>query len=470
MPTVELNITGGSYQSKSRPLSSQSTINFYPEVQDDPFVLSNFVLQPTPGYKLWSNGGTGADRGMLEHKGVLYKVSGTNLYSVDNAGVHTSLGTIPGVTQCILRGFSDNVLIATGLGTVYQYDGALTEITDATLETPLTVDVLNRRAIYDGDDDRFMVSSTADATTISALDIAEAETQADNLVRPYVFKQRIYMFGDKTTEPWWNSDQGRPPHDRIEGGIITVGLAARMSVSHNDRFMYFLGDDRIVYRILDVGQFERVSTIPLSTAFEGYSTVSDAIGFCYTYNGQNFYQLSFPLEDITWNYSESVGGWFQTARSNTKKRSIANTYAYAYGKHLVADYRSANIYEWDNNTYDENGSPLTRERTTGPIHGGLIGAPGKEIEFNRFELLVEQGVGLISGQGSDPMVMLQISVDGGRTFGTEYWGQVGKSGEFMRKLEWRGLGRFAEGMVRIKTSDPVFYSIHTANMDITVVD
>jgi len=466
MALVPLNITGGSYQSRSRPLSAQRTVNFYPELQDDPFTQDTYVLQPFPGYKLFGAGAdTGPDRGMLDHKGVLYKVSGTTLYTVTSAGVHTDRGAIAGSGQCILTGFGDNVLITTLQGLAYQYASpTLTQITDVDLETPTTVAHLNNQALYDGDGGRFASSAVGDATDINGLDYATAESNADDLIAVYTFKQKAYMFGEKTTEPWYNSGVGRPPFDTLEGGIISIGLGARASISNNDDFMYFLADDRTVRRIADIGRSQSVSNIALAEAFRKY-TITDAVGFCFTMQDQNFYHISFPTEGRTWVYTERSGQWFELG---SQGRGLANSHAFAYGKNLVGDFQNSNIYEWDIETFDENGDPMIRIRDTGPLHAGLIGGPGSEVEFNRFELTLERGVGLVSGQGSDPIIMLQLSIDGGRTFGTERWAKIGKSGEFLQKVEWHGLGRASEFIIRVKTSDPVPYCIHGANADIEV--
>ena len=458
---ILLNITGSSYPSNAKQLSPGRTVNFYPEFQDD-LLVNDFILSPWPGAVSFGSS-SGLDRGMLAHRGVLYKVSGITLYSVNNLGTHTSLGTIVASTMCILTGYGNGVLIANGSGKVYFYNGAtLSEITDADLETPNSVAVLNQHAIYDGDDGRFMVSASGDPTDINALDTATAESSADDLVRAYVFQQRLWLYGRRTIEPWFNSGVGRPPFDRIDGGIITIGLASRMSVNNNDTYMYFLADDRRVYRCTE--RAEPVSTIALAKTFEKYTTVDDAIGFCFTYNNQNFYHLSFPTEDKTWLYSEPTGLWFELARSATTGRDLANSYAHIFGKHLIGDYSDSNIFQWDIDTHTENGSAIHRERTTGVFHSGLLGDPGKQIELTRFELILERGVGDVTT--TDPQVMLQISTDAGRTFGTEMWGSVGGSGEFQQRLYWTGLGRAEQFTFKVTTSDPVLYSIHSANADI----
>jgi len=465
---IPLNITGGSYASRSLPLSAQTTRNFYPEFQEDPFTKDRYVLMPFPGYKAFGSS-SGADRGMLEHKGVLYKVSGITLHSVTNAGVHTTLGTVEGSGQCVMEGINSNVVIATKQGLVYRYNGStVKEITDADLETPDWVAHLNSTMIYGGDDGRFAVSAVGDATSINGLDYATAEIDADDLIRGVSFQQKAYFFGEKTTEIWNFTGVGRPPMDPVPGAAKTIGIAGRTAVDSNDAYLYFLADDRKVFRASQ-GQFEPVGNIALSNAFESYSTVDDAIGACFTIQGQNFFHLAFPTEDKSWVFHEPTGQWFELNRSGSTGRGPGNSFVYAYGKALCADYRDSNIYQLDVDTFTENGSAITRQRDTGPIHSGLLGSPGSYVELNRLELILARGVGILTGQGSAPTISLQISIDGGRTFGTEFWSTVGGMGDFDHKVIWTGLGRFESAVLRFKTSDPVLYSIHSGAMDVELV-
>lgn len=242
---------------------------------------------------------------------------------------------------------------------------------------------------------------------------------------------------------------------------MPIGLVAVYSAAHNDNFLYLLADDNKVYRLFGSTK-ENVSSTALSHAIEAYTTVSDAIGSTYTFENHNFYELTFPTEGKTWVYPEETAQWFELVSS--EGRYIGNSHAYAYRKNLVADYSNGNIYELDIDAFDENGTTVVRIRDTGPIHGELLGSPGKRIEMDRFELIMETGVGLTSGQGSDPVVMLSFSDDGGKTFSTEMWGQAGVQGEYT-KVEWFALGSFFERIIRVRLSDPVLWSIHSANAD-----
>lgn len=460
MPTVAINLTGPSYKHRSKSLSSQRTVGFYPEIVDAQSAKSKYILNSWPGLTLFGTA-LGRDRGMFEHKGIVYKVTDTTLYTVAFDGTHTSVGTLPGTSRCIFDGIGDNIVICTE-GKAYQYaSSVLTEITDADLETPNSCTHLNNQIIYDGDGGRFCTSDVGDATSINGLNYATAESYADDLLRAYAYKQVAYMFGTKTVEPWYNSGVGSPPFDRIEGGILPIGLAALHSVASNDNAVYFLGDDNKVYRIPSK---ENISTTALTHAIESYLEVDDAIGYCLTFENQNFYVLIFPSADKSWCFPESSGQWFEL----TEGRYIGNSSVYAFRKTLIADHRNGNIYELDMEAYEENGTLVQRIRDSGPIHGELLGAPGKKIEFNRFELIMETGVGRLPSTSDDrenPYVMLQLSTDGGKTFGTERWGRLGQMGKHKR-IYWTSLGSFYEAIIRVKISDPNFISIHSANADL----
>ena len=461
---LPINITGGTYKHKSLALSAQVTQNFWPQAQQENSTKSSYILESFPGLKLFGTIAGTRDRGMFTHQDVLYKITDTTLYSVDSAGTHTSLGEVPGVARCIIDGIGSNIVITTE-GTAYEWDGAtITTGTDVDFETPNACTHLNNQMLYDGDGGRFGVSDVGAALTINGLNYATAESKADELLRPYVHDQIVHMMGTETIEGWWNSGVGNPPFDRIEGSIQQVGLGALHSVASSDDFVYFLGHNNQAYALSN-SQAVPISTQAIAREFSSYSLVSDAHGACFNIDGQWFWRLSFPTAEKTFIYPEG-GEWFQLSSGTDGGTSIQSSYAFAHRKHLVGDTVSGNIYELDPDTYTENGAPMVRIRDTGPLHGGLFGQDGKDIEINRFELILQTGVGELSGQGLAPVVMLSVSTDGGNTFGAEMWGGIGRSGKFQHKVEWGPLGSAESWILRVRTSDPVYYSLHSAAADI----
>ena len=178
MVTIPLNLTGGTYEHKSLKLSAQKTQNLWPQLNPDPAAKSPYILDAFPGLKSFASITGNQDRGMFEHLGVAYKVTDNTLYSVDSAGVETSLGTIPGVDRCIFDGIGTNVIIVAS-GIPYQWDTVgltLTTITDSDLETPNACAHLNNQIIYDGDGGRFVTSDVGDATSLQGLNYATARS------------------------------------------------------------------------------------------------------------------------------------------------------------------------------------------------------------------------------------------------------------------------------------------------------
>lgn len=468
MANVPVTLVGGTYQSRSLPLSSQVTRNWYPEINPDAKTVIS--MMPTPGAKPFSVGVSGElERGVHDFNGVLYKVSGTTLYEISSTGTQTSIGTISGSFRCSFINDATTMVIVSG-GLVYSYNGTtLQEETDSDFESPQTVAYLNNQAIYDGTNNRFAVSDAGLLTIINSLNYGAAESAGDDLVRVYAFNQVLYLLGQKTIEPWYNTGEGEPPFARIEGGIITVGLGAMFSVSNNDNFMYFFSDDRSIYRVSGQSSFTKVINPAIGYTFQQYETVSDAIGNCFTFNGQNFYMLTFPSQNKTWVYSESSDSFFELSTGVDGSRHLSNSYVYIYGKHLISDYNSGDIYEWDFDTFTDNGETIKRVRQTRTLDGGLLSpqAVGKTIFMGELEVIMNTGnTDLLSGQGSNPEIMLRYSDDGGRTWSGYINGLVGEKSQHNIKVKFSPLGSFRQRIIELSATDPLAWEIYGARAEI----
>lgn len=464
MPTVQLKIVGSSYESRTIPLSAQVTRNLYPEPVANG--ASTAALLSWPGCKLFS-AQSGFDRGIVNWKDQVYVVSGNDLVKIDSAGERTRLGTILGGARCVFAGGPEYLYIVSD-GLVFRCDGAAVEaVLDEDLESPSSVAFLNSQFIYDGNQGRFAVSAPGDGSSISGLSYATAESSPDELVRVYVFNQVVYLFGTTSCEPWYNSGVDSPPFDRIEGGLFQVGIAGVHSVTNTDKALYFLGHDRTVYRLEGYVPVQ-VSTVAINNAIENYNSVSDCFMFFIKLQGQSFVVLTFPSANKTWVFSETFNQWFELSSGVSGGRHLANGYCYAYGKHLITDHRNGNIYQWDLDTYTDNGESIIRERVTQPIDSDAIAEPGKEIFWNKLELVLNSGKGRVTGQGSDPMVMLQFSDDNGYTWSNELWGSAGRLGAYKYKVIWEGLGSSVSRIYRFRFSDPVELNLFKLFADIEV--
>ena len=479
--TIPISITGPSYQSRSRPLSSQVTQNWYQQFNESG--KDSYVLLPFPGLKTLGNE-AGLDRGFHRMAELPYQVKGTRLYLIDKFGNHTNKGEVPGTGRAIMADDGVNLFIVTDL-LVWQYSTVtelITQVTDTNITGSNSVDFFNNQFIYTKSGyttvgttaqgpGYSIISNVGDGSTANGLNIVGAEASPDVLLRDYVFKEVIYRFGVRTTEAWYNSGVGNPPIERLQGRGLNVGLGALHSIAKTDQALYWLGDDFAIYRAA-AGREERISTDAISNQLQKYSTVEDAIANAFTLEGQNFYQITFPTGNKTFVVSESLGvnGWFELSCGvNSPLESsmyCGTSITSAYGQNMVSDATSGNVYKLDLDTFTNSDEPLQRVRVTQSVNGDLAGAKGKRVQMSCLKLIMESGVGVIDGQGDNPRIMIEYSDDGGRTWNGGSWPRVGRLGEFTLQVEWFDLGTFYDRIFRISTTDPVNYSLYSATIDL----
>ncbi len=90
----------------------------------------------------------------------------------------------------------------------------------------------------------------------------------------------------------------------------------------------------------------------------------------------------------------------------------------------------------------------------------------KWVFYQQLQIDLEAGVGLVSGQGSDPQVMLRWSDDGGHTWSDEVWASAGALGQFKHRAMWRRLGKSRDRIFEVILSDPVHWNILSAFLQV----
>ena len=472
MVEVPINITGGSSGYKSRSLSNQVTQNLVPTlIRDDITLKSNYILESFLGQKLFNNI-TGSPRGIFASSKNLFRVLDDKLYSVSASGAHSLVGGVKGSNRCEFCEVGDKLFITNGEYAYCYENEVFSEVKDGDYPNALTCTSLNSRVIVDSGDgsDYFYVSDVGAPESWNILNRAQAESDSDYLLAVKAFGQRLYLYGEKTIETWWNpsTSTDNPPFDRIEGGILQIGLGARYSLSSNDNGMYFLSDqNRIIF--FNGSSYDVVSSDSFHYQISKYSKTDDAYGFCMTIRGKNYYVITFPTSDKTWVYPDG-SLMFQWSSGLVGGKHNSNSYASAYGKNIIEDSSNGNLYELDPDTYLEGSNLIIKRRDTSPLTSLALGVPaGREFVINEVKLLMETRVGELSGQGLNPEISLQISYDGGRTFGNEYRAKIGNTNNDFIEVYWTNLGRGSEAVFRFTISDPVFVSIHSGVVDMELI-
>ena len=90
----------------------------------------------------------------------------------------------------------------------------------------------------------------------------------------------------------------------------------------------------------------------------------------------------------------------------------------------------------------------------------------KWIKISNFQVVMQSGVGLSTGQGSDPQAMVRFSKDGGHTWGHEQWVPMGQMGEYLRRARITRGPRGRNLICEVAVTDPVFVGFIQAIADL----
>ena len=448
---------GTNVQGKSSTSTSQSRINIYAEVQSEA-EKAPVIFYGTPGLSLRAGASLGDTpiRGWIAVGSLYYLVHRGTFYEVNNAGIKTSRGTISTTSGRVDMAYDGAVILLTTGTNMYTYTVASTTfavVADADApQTAKTCAWLDGQFIADdGADDEFFIS--ADGTTWDPLDVATAESAPDGLVRVFTDNGEVVLAGETTTEYRGNTGAQDEPFQTIKGATQEFGLAARWSLSKfNSGLAGLMKNKNGQVQVMFIQGYapRTISSPEIDSIINGYDSVSDATAFSYMLGGHPMYQINFPTPLKSWLYDATTNMWSSLEYGLSGERHRGELQLDFLNKTLIADYSNGNIYELDPDVYTDNGTAIVREVT-----GRHFFSDNRRIIVDELFCDFETGVGLVSGQGSDPQAMLKVSKDNGHTWGNESWATMGKIGKYLTRVVWRRLGLGRDFVFKIRVTDPV---------------
>jgi len=458
MAKLELPFIGGAYTGRSTNLNAQVCQNLYMEI-DQTGAKSIIALVGTPGTTPWADVGSAVEvRGFHVSRGYLYVVAGNTVYRYDTSVVRTSIGTIGTSTGWVdMTSDAGYLAIFDGTGG-WTFDGAtFAAITDVDLPTPSGATYQDGYHIVGrANTDEFYLSTADNPTAWSATTFASVEGDGDYLLAPISVNRQLWLIGERTIEIWYNSG-ATFPFERNPGGFVRIGCNAKRSIATYQGELMFLSDRNQVVRAQGL-QLGPVSTYQIDYLISTMVSVSDAVGFMYAQEGHVFYELSFPTDSKTICFDLTTGLWHTRASGASDLRSPANCAVWFNNKVLVGHYNNGQIYEYNLAAYSDDGVTKRAIRAAQPLKTN-----GNRTFFSSFGLDMEVGVGDVTT--ADPQIALQISKDGGHTWGPERWKSMGAQGEYTKRVRWTRLGAGRNVVARVIISDPVKRCIISAFLE-----
>lgn len=468
----------GLYTHRSRAVDFQECQNWYPEITN-PDAKNTTILCPTPGTTLFIDLGTGSPvRGeFTSSTGRTFACSSTKLFevfytngSVTKAEIGT-LDTYSGPVQ-----MADNGVQLILVDGQFSYLFSLTNNSFTRLETPKQcshVQFINGRFVVnkkDANQQNLFWSGIYDGATWNSLDFASTEGYADKLISMAKVNNQLWLFGELSTEVFYDTGDASQPYQRIQGAFFDNGTVAPFSPASTGNTVLWIGSNSQGQGIIwqaNGYQPVRISNHAIEYILQSMPRTDDAIGYCYQQDGHAFYVCTFPTANRTLVYDMTTNFWHERSTySNVQlkdNRHVGNCCCFAFNRNLVGSKDDGKILVLDKNAFTDNGNLIRRVRTTPHMH-----TENKRIFYKSLEIDMEKGVAVAHGQGDRPDIALQYSNDGGFNWSSELWRTSGRIGKFNTRVKWYNLGVSRDRLFRIIYTDPTPCTLINAFLDVEV--
>jgi len=462
-------LVGPSYPSFSVNADCQRSMNLYREIMESQHGKSPSVLYSAPGKSLFCTLPGGASRCLFTIKQLsprtdrVFAVGGAKLYELFSNGTFTERGTvIDDGLQAQIAENATQLFIASGLsGYVFNkstaaFTGPIANVQPASAQFLDSFFIAHRDATQD-----FYISAPNDGLTWDPIDFGTASGNPDNIVAILTDHRELWIFGSSSIQVFFNSGASDFPFEPTPGGLIEQGTIAANSPVKLDNSVFWIGGDvrggGMVFRA-DGFRPSRISNHAVENALRQMTSIATMWAYGYQENGHSFYVMNFPDDNQTWVYDVTTDEWHERGLWSPQlaayKADRARTHTFGFGQHLVGDSLNGNIYTSSIGIYADYTDFLRRMRRAPHLSDEMRWTVNKRLNID-----IEAGVGLNSGQGSDPMIALRWSDDGAHTWSNERVKSGGSIGEYRKRVMFDRLGKSRDRVYEIVMTDPVKWAI-----------
>lgn len=460
-------LASASAEARSSLVTGERLVNLYAEANPEG-ARAPFSLYRTPGLRLTKSINANIGRGMIamEDENRLLTVHDTTLIAVDvNLNPTLISGAISGADDLIIARnmrSPDPQIVFVGEAGIKMLEGTtLTTISDGDLPSGIvSVDFLNSFMIYAHPDGRMFSSAANDASAIDPLDFATAESSPDGLVRAKVFRNELFAFGVSSTEPWrYDPSSAAFPFIAVPGAAIPVGLINKHAICDHAGQMVWVDHTCVVRRLKDGYGAERISNLATERAIQQADPASIKV-FAYSDQGHQFFVVRAPT--FTKVYDASTNLWHDR-KSYRRNCWQAKHYAFFADKHLVSRDIAGDLLEMRSDVYDEDGEHQVIEFTLPPVEDFPNGGITHQLTFD-----IECGTGAAAtapAEDYEPELMLELSVDGGKTWKPGRKASLGPRGRRRKQVQFMRCGEFGRQGLQIRGSCSAAVSIALTGAD-----
>jgi hypothetical protein len=401
-------LVGPSYALQTPNADCQTCMNLYTELNELGAGNAPIILLSTPGIQRLMTLSDGPNRGSITITGRTFKVSGASLFEIYSNNTFKNWGPVSNDGLMTTMAASPQQLLIASGGVAYIFNltaNTLTPIAGATFSGPVS-----QVGICDGfflasikNSKEFYVSGPLNAADWITNGAAIVSVFPDNIVSMTVVHREIFFTSD-TKSVWYYDSGALFPFDVVQGSDMDQGCAATSGTSLLDNTVFWISSDERGH-----GKFfrangyvpQRVSTHAVETAIQSYARLDDVVTFSYQDQGHDFLVAYFPTPSVTWVYDVTTNMWHQRGyfdnQSATFKAAHYQCHTFNFGKHLVGDWSSANVYQMQIPTQNQDGSWIFATDDGNLIHrlrrAPHISNEQKRQSHSELQLYLETGLG-----------------------------------------------------------------------------
>ena len=478
-----INLFGTGLNADSSVLASETRLNCYYEMRQSD-TGTTIAVRGSPGsWQIQTGVIGGSINGLWAVNDVLYITAVGGFYSTDLDGNTVFLA--PGQWGYPYTDFADNdfqIMFGPDSNGFYYIftiaTGVLTQITDvnfppnqATPQYVHSLTYMSGRFIVSVADSRQAYCSAAlDGLNWTYLGLPmffTKEQASDALYAVSAYSGVLTLFGKDTVEFWQDAGLSPVPFQYITGTAQSYGMHSRYSINHVNGSTYFLGHGGqggwSVYAINGY-TIKKVSTTDIDDILADWyskgASFSFTHGIVYNAHGHDFYMLN-DLGNGTLTLDTATGIWSTSSSINSPTAGHMAVSCTLFKGVTVWRGDDAYLYVFDQNTNTDNSGRITRQVTTKHIRSG-------GNEFSITELMLQMDIGSIP-LTQDYHITLEVSRDGGRTFGSPRPRTLGLTGQYRDpQVKWQRLGSARDFVLRFTMTDNIPFVIASAEIETSV--
>jgi len=463
MTVTPVTLIKGDKNGSETDYRDQLPVNMYPVLR--PILGAQGYMIAYPGLTQIA-AGPGIDRGGVYNERQLnqYRISGTELISVEEDGVVSNLGSVTGSEQVALPySFNTQAVIANGRYYLYDTTTGFREVTDSDLGDPIDAVWVDGYYFFT-DGENIYHTDIDDEESIDPLKFATAEFMPDpSLGVAKTQDNKVMVFGRYTLEYFVNDASDNFSFSRVETRAQKIGIVATHAKCEALGKFYIVGGRKhedVGVHAIGVGASDKISTREIDKIIGQYTEpqLSDIRMESRTEDDVTFLIIHLPGEVVCYVLQADAWIVLKTGfKDNVSHRAINGVFDARTGKWVYGDKRDGKIGDLDGDKFTQyDTEPQEWELYTPFLKIEKQSVDEIEIEnvpgFNNSFISVV-GIGEYSSAFSsafnivqtdqttedDANVFLSMTYNG-VTYGTEVLTEYGSPGNYDQRFIKRRLG------------------------------